>query len=30
MISRRLTLDEVNDGLHALGNPEIVRQVIDF
>ena len=30
MISRRISLDEVNDALHALGEPDVVRQLIDF
>ncbi|MFT7474163.1 MAG: S-(hydroxymethyl)glutathione dehydrogenase/alcohol dehydrogenase [Verrucomicrobiales bacterium] len=30
MISRRISLDGVNDALHSLGNADIIRQVIDF
>jgi S-(hydroxymethyl)glutathione dehydrogenase/alcohol dehydrogenase len=30
MISRRMTIDEVNDGLVALAKGEVVRQVITF
>ncbi|MGI9606157.1 MAG: zinc-binding dehydrogenase [Acidimicrobiales bacterium] len=30
MISRRLSIDEVNDGLDALGDPAVVRQIIDY
>ena len=30
MISRRIALDEVNDALHALGEPDVVRQLIDY
>ena len=30
MISRRIRLGEVNDALHALGEPDVVRQLIDF
>ena len=30
MISRRIKIDEVNDALHALGDADVVRQVIEF
>lgn len=30
MISRRISLDQVNDALHSLGEPDVVRQLIDF
>lgn len=30
MISRRLSIDEVNDGLDSLGEPDVIRQIIDF
>ncbi len=30
MISRRIKLDEVNDALGALGDPDIIRQIIEF
>jgi Zn-dependent alcohol dehydrogenase len=30
MISRRIRLDEVNDAMGAMGDADIIRQVIDF
>jgi S-(hydroxymethyl)glutathione dehydrogenase/alcohol dehydrogenase len=30
MISRRIKLDEVNDALGALGDADVIRQIIDF
>ena len=30
MISRRIKIGEVNDALHALGDADVVRQVIEF
>ena len=30
MISRRIKLDEVNEALGALGDADVIRQVIDF
>ncbi len=30
MISRRIKLDEVNDALGALGDADVIRQVVDF
>ncbi len=30
MITRRIGLDDVNDALNSLGEPDVVRQLIDF
>ena len=30
MISRRIKIEEVNDALHALGDADVIRQVIEF
>ena len=30
MISRRLSIEDVNVGLQALGEPDVVRQIIDY
>ena len=31
MISRRITLDQINDGLEALRDPgDIIRQIVTF
>jgi len=30
MVSRTVTLDEINDGFTAMKNGEVVRAVIDF
>lgn len=30
MITHRLSLSDVNDALHALGDPDVIRQVVEF